>query len=136
MDYISRDQNPQFSQPLSQIITMLAIVAGVVGLGYLAYPSVGPTFLANPYLNIFILLVFVIGVATCFYQVLSLIYSVQWIEGFVEPVAMVLKRLSHRSFCCLWPAYCVVAARACSLVHLRHVRSWIPYLRGSMNNAN
>ena len=33
MDYISRDQNPQFSQPLSQIITMLAIVAGVVGLG-------------------------------------------------------------------------------------------------------
>ena len=67
MDYISRDQNPQFSQPLSQIITMLAIVAGVVGLGYLAYPSVGPTFLANPYLNIFILLVFVIGVATCFY---------------------------------------------------------------------
>lgn len=84
MDYISRDQNPQFSQPLSQIITMLAIVAGVVGLGYLAYPSVGPTFLANPYLNIFILLVFVIGVATCFYQVLSLIYSVQWIEGFVS----------------------------------------------------
>jgi GTP-binding protein LepA len=84
MDYISRDQNPQFSQPLSQIITMLAIVAGVVGLGYLAYPSVGPTVLANPYLNIFILLVFVIGVATCFYQVLSLIYSVQWIEGFVS----------------------------------------------------
>ena len=83
MDHIRRDQNPQFSQPFSQILTMLAIVAGVAALGYLAYPSVGPTFMANPYLNIFILCVFIIGVATCFQQVLSLIYSVQWIEGFV-----------------------------------------------------
>jgi hypothetical protein len=41
MDHIRRDQTPQFSQPLSQILTMLAIVGGVVGLGYLAYPSVG-----------------------------------------------------------------------------------------------
>ena len=80
MDHIRRDQNPQFSQPFSQIVTMLAIVVGVSGLSYLAYPSVGPTFLANPYLNIFILFVFVIGVATCFYQVLSLIYSVQWLS--------------------------------------------------------
>ena len=83
MDHIRRDQNPQFSQPFSQILTMLAIVAGVSALSYLAYPSVGPTFMANPYLNIFILFVFIIGVATCFHQVLSLIYSVQWIEGFV-----------------------------------------------------
>ena len=58
MDHIRRDQTPQFSQPLSQILTMLAIVGGVVGLGYLAYPSVGPTFWANPYLNAFILFVF------------------------------------------------------------------------------
>ena len=84
MDHIRRDQTPQFSQPLSQILTMLAIVGGVVGLGYLAYPSVGPTFWANPYLNAFILFVFLIGVATCFHQVLSLIYSVQWIEGFAS----------------------------------------------------
>ena len=84
MDHIRRDQTPQFSQPLSQILTMLAIVGGVMGLGYLAYPSVGPTFWANPYLNAFILFVFLIGVATCFHQVLSLIYSVQWIEGFAS----------------------------------------------------
>ena len=83
MDHIRQDQNPLFSQPFSQILTMLAIVAGVLALSYLAYPSVGPTFMANPYLNIFILFVFIIGVATCFHQVLSLIYSVQWIEGFV-----------------------------------------------------
>jgi hypothetical protein len=66
MDHIRRDQTPQFSQPLSQILTMLAIVGGVMGLGYLAYPSVGPTFWANPYLNAFILFVFLIGVATLF----------------------------------------------------------------------
>ena len=85
MDHIRRDQTPQFSQPLSQILTMLAIVGGVVGLGYLAYPSVGPTFWANPYLNAFILFVFLIGVATCFHQVLSLIYSVQWDRRLCQP---------------------------------------------------
>ena len=87
MDQIQRDQNPQFSQPLSQILMMLALVAGVGLLSYIAYPNVGPTFLANPYLNAFILFVFFIGVATCFYQVLSLIYSVQWIEGFASQKA-------------------------------------------------
>ncbi|MBL6846320.1 MAG: hypothetical protein ISQ85_05425, partial [Planktomarina sp.] len=75
MDQIHKDRNPQFSQPFSQILMMLALVAGVGLLSYIAYPNVGPTFLANPYLNIFILFVFFIGVATCFHQVLSLIYS-------------------------------------------------------------
>jgi len=84
MDQIHKDQNPQFSQPFSQILTMMALVGGAGLLSYIAYPSVGPTFLANPYLNIFILFVFFIGVGTCFHQVLSLIYSVQWIEGFAS----------------------------------------------------
>lgn len=74
----------QFSQPFSQIMTMLFIVGAVLALGYLAYPSVGPTFLANPYLNGFILFVFMIGVVICFAQVFSLIRSVQWIEAFVS----------------------------------------------------
>ena len=55
MDQIHKDRNPQFSQPFSQILMMLALVAGVGLLSYIAYPNVGPTFLANPYLNIFIL---------------------------------------------------------------------------------
>ena len=82
MNQFSRDQNPQFSQPFSQVITMLIIVTSVGVISYLAFPSIGPTFLANPYLNGFILMVFFIGVGTCFNQALSLIYSVQWIEGF------------------------------------------------------
>ena len=39
-------------------------------------------FLASPYLKIFILLVFIIGVLACFWQVFTLITSVNWIEGF------------------------------------------------------
>ncbi len=73
---------PQFSQPVSQITWML-IVLGLTGAGaYLAYPSVAPVFLANPYLNGFIFFVFVVGVLACFWQVVALISSVRWIEGF------------------------------------------------------
>lgn len=73
---------PQFSQPWRQIISMLVVLA-LVSVGvYLAYPRVGPVFLANPYLNGFIFLVFVIGVLSCFGQVWQLIKSVGWIEAF------------------------------------------------------
>ena len=46
----------------------------------LALPRVLPVFEANPYLNGFILFVFVVGVLACFWQVLQLIGSVRWIE--------------------------------------------------------
>ncbi|MDA9208055.1 biopolymer transporter ExbB [Octadecabacter sp.] len=73
---------PQFSQPFSQIILML-VALGLVTAGVIvAFPRVGPVFLANPYLNGFILLVFVFGVLSCFVQVWQLIKSVAWIEGF------------------------------------------------------
>jgi hypothetical protein len=65
-----------------QIISML-IVLGLVSAGAVfAYPRVSGVFLANPYLNGFIGLVFVIGVLSCFGQVYQLIGSVRWIEGF------------------------------------------------------
>ena len=47
-----------------------------------ALPDDRPIFLASPYLKIFIVFVFFIGVAACFWQVLTLISSVNWIEGF------------------------------------------------------
>lgn len=73
---------PQFSQPFSQILTML-VVLGLSGLGIMvALPRVLPVFEANPYLNGFIGFVFVIGVVACFWQVLQLIGSVRWIERF------------------------------------------------------
>jgi len=73
---------PSFSHPVRQIVTMVAVVALVLVGGYFAYPAVAPIFLASPYLNGFILLIFVFGVVSCFSQVLSLGSSVNWIEGF------------------------------------------------------
>lgn len=86
MDQPDREAKPQFSHPVRQIMLML-IVLGLTGAGvYLALPRVFPVFQANPYLNGFIAFVFLIGVAACFFQVLSLISSVRWIEGFVGGV--------------------------------------------------
>ena len=77
-----REVEPHFSHPVRQIILMM-IVLGLTGLlGYLALPRVMPVFEANPYLNGFIAMVFVIGVLACFGQVFSLINSVRWIESF------------------------------------------------------
>ncbi|SFP19048.1 biopolymer transporter ExbB [Tranquillimonas alkanivorans] len=77
----SLEAEPHFSQPVRQIIMMI-VVLGLVGMGaYVAFPSVAPVFLANPWLNGFIAVVFVVGVLACFWQVFQLISSVNWIEG-------------------------------------------------------
>ena len=83
MDQPDREAGQHFSQPVRQILLML-LVLGLVGIGaYIAFPRVAPVFLANPYLNGFIAFVFVIGVLACFWQVVQLISSVSWVEGFV-----------------------------------------------------
>ena len=82
METGDQEAEPQFSQPVRQITSMLVVSALVCAGAYLAFPRVGPVFLANPYLNGFIFLVFVIGVLSCFGQVWQLIKSVGWIEGF------------------------------------------------------
>lgn len=71
-----------FSQPVRQI-TLMVIVLGLVVAGLvMALPRVGPVFLANPYLNGFIAVVFIIGILACFLQVVQLVASVNWIERF------------------------------------------------------
>ncbi|MGC1494840.1 MAG: biopolymer transporter ExbB [Sulfitobacter sp.] len=79
-----REQRPQFSQPVRQITLMLIVLALTAVGGFLALPSVLPIFAANPYLNGFIIIVFIIGVFACFYQVYQLIGSVRWIENFAS----------------------------------------------------
>lgn len=77
-----RETRVQFSQPVRQIMMML-IALGLFGFGaFVALPRVLPVFQANPWLNGFILLVFVFGVLACFWQVIQLIGSVRWIERF------------------------------------------------------
>lgn len=79
-----REIRPQFTQPVRQILMML-IALGLSGAGiFVALPKVLPVFEANPYLNGFIVLVFLIGVLACFYQVTQLISSVRWIEAFAS----------------------------------------------------
>ncbi len=79
---LSHRPEPQFSQPVRQIVMMLIVLGLTAAMAVLIFPTVQQIFLASPYLKIFILLVFVIGVVACFWQVLTLIASVNWIEGF------------------------------------------------------
>ncbi len=84
MEQPGRQTKPHFTQPVRQISIMLMCLA-LVGFGaYVAYPRVVPVFLANPLFNGFIAFVFAIGVVACFWQVIELVNSVSWIEGFAE----------------------------------------------------
>ncbi|WP_417525137.1 biopolymer transporter ExbB [Marinovum sp.] len=84
MDKPDREAAPRFSQPVRQVFFMVTVLGLVVAGLVLALPRVLPVFLSNPYLNGFIVLVFVIGVLATFWQVLTLIGSVRWIENFVS----------------------------------------------------
>ena len=75
---------PQFSQPIRQLIFML-IVLGLVSAGfYLGLEQITAIYNSNPYLNGVILAVFVLGVLSCFNQVFVLMKSVGWIESFAR----------------------------------------------------
>jgi hypothetical protein len=63
---------------------MLLVLGLAIAGSVLALPRVLPVFESNPWLNGFILLVFVVGVVACFWQVWQLIYSVRWIERFAS----------------------------------------------------
>lgn len=79
---LDHKKEPEFSPPIRQAIVMVVILFLVGAGGVFLYPSLSPVFLANPWLNGFILAVFVLGVLACFWQVLQLFVSVGWIEGF------------------------------------------------------
>ena len=82
MDQPDREVEPQFSTPYRQIVLMLIVLALTAAGAFLALPRVLPVFEANPWLNGFIFFVFVIGVIATFWQVIQLIGSARWIEGF------------------------------------------------------
>ena len=75
---------PQFSQPVRQITLMLVAVGLVAAGGTIAYARIFPIFIANPWLNGLILLVFAAGVLACFWQVVQLVKGVSWIESFAS----------------------------------------------------
>ena len=79
---VSHQTEPKFSQPWRQLWVMLIVLVVVGFIVYTLAQTVLPIFEAAPYLNIGILCVFAVGVLTCFYQVVALMSSVSWIEGF------------------------------------------------------
>ena len=79
---LSHGTEPQFSQPVRQIVMMLIVLGLTAAVAVLIFPAIAEIFLASPYLKIFIVFVFLIGVAACFWQVFTLISAVNWIEGF------------------------------------------------------
>lgn len=72
-----------FTQPVRQIVLMLAVTGLVAAGAWLIFPAVEQVFLSNPWLNGFIGVVFLIGIFACFWQVVQLVVSVSWIEAFV-----------------------------------------------------
>lgn len=80
--FLDSKNEPEFTQPVRQVVTMLLIMVLVVVIGYLLFPTVSPIFLVSPYLNGFILSVFIFGVFASFWQLRALFSAVGWIEGF------------------------------------------------------
>ena len=80
--FLDRSHDPEFTQPYRQITFMFLILLMVLVGGYFLYPTISPIFLSSPYLNGFIVVVFVFGVLTCFWQLRVLTTSVNWVEGF------------------------------------------------------
>jgi len=73
-----------FTQPVRQIVLMLAVTGLVAAGAWLILPAVEQVFLSNIWLNGFIFFVFLIGIFACFWQVVQLVISVSWIENFVS----------------------------------------------------
>ncbi len=76
------EAEPQFSQPVRQITSMLVALGLVMAGVFIGFSALRAIFLSNIYLNGLILAVFVLGVMSCFRQVVQLAVSVRWIEGF------------------------------------------------------
>lgn len=78
---------PRIIRPTRQIVLMLIILGCVIAGAVFVWfevPAVKQVFLASPYLNGLIGVVFVIGVLACFLQVFQLFSSVSWIEQVVR----------------------------------------------------
>ena len=84
MDRQDVDTTTTFSQPIRAITTMLLVCALVGTGGWLIFGQIEAMLRTNQLLTGLIVLVFFIGVLTCFWQVWILAQSVYWIENFVR----------------------------------------------------
>jgi hypothetical protein len=84
MDRFTAEPTATFSQPIRQIVFML-LATGLVAAGaWVGKDTVLGIYQTNPLLNGAIVGAFLLGVITCFWQVIILMQSVSWIEAFVR----------------------------------------------------
>jgi hypothetical protein len=84
MDRPKAETATTFTQPIRQIVTMMFVTAMIVVGAWAIHAQVTTIVRTNPLLNGLIGCVFLLGIATCFWQVLILMQSVNWIENFVR----------------------------------------------------
>ncbi|MEJ2021730.1 MAG: biopolymer transporter ExbB [Maritimibacter sp.] len=84
MDQPDRGVEPNFTQPVRQILLILVTLT-LVGVGvYLALQRVLPVFLSNVYLNGVILFVFGTGLVATLWQVVQVARAVGWIRAYMN----------------------------------------------------
>ena len=75
-------RGPRYSRPTDQLFWMLVILVGVAGIGTRLEQQLIDIFLANRWLNGLIAAVFVVGVASAFWQAIRLAPAQRWAERF------------------------------------------------------
>ncbi len=82
MDQPDHEAEAQFTKPWGQFLLMVAVLGFTAAGTALVYGQLEQVIMANPPLNGFILLVFLIGVLACFWQLVQINRSTSWITGF------------------------------------------------------
>ncbi|MGB3146129.1 MAG: biopolymer transporter ExbB [Paracoccaceae bacterium] len=73
-----------FSQPVQQILLVFLVCILVSFGGWLVFGKISHVVLENPWLNGLIFGVFLLGIIGCFWQLVQIIASVRWIEGYAS----------------------------------------------------
>lgn len=84
MDQKDTETAVQFSRPYRQVLSMIVVMSLVAVGVWFGFDTIKAIVMSNPYLNGAIIVVFVLGVLSCFRQVAQLLASVRWIEGFAR----------------------------------------------------
>lgn len=87
MDRTDPETAALFSRPYRPILAMLVVMGLVVAGVWWTFSTILRIYESNHYLNAVIIGTFVLGVLSCFRQVVQLVGSVRWIEGFAAAPA-------------------------------------------------
>lgn len=71
-----------YTRPYGQLVVMSATLVMVATIGALLFTPIIEIFNANPWLNGLIVIVFLVGVAACFWQALRIVPAATWAERF------------------------------------------------------